>query len=241
LDKENEEGEEKCQSLAAWDMVCKPKDNGGLGILNLKLQNQGLLLKYLHKFYNKVDIPWVHLLWNTYYLGRIPHSMEPIGSFWWKDVCKLMPIFRGFASSSVGDGLSTLFWKDDWLLGVNAENFPRAYSFASNEDVSVQSFLTAGRLSSNFWLPLSPQAFEEVKDLQSLVADVNISSISDSWAYPWGKEYTSSKFYKYCFHNIHPHKSFVWLWKSKCTPELNSLAGLCSEGDTTLSTPDTSA
>jgi hypothetical protein len=31
-------------------MVCKPKKKGGLGILNLKLQNEALLLKYLHKF-----------------------------------------------------------------------------------------------------------------------------------------------------------------------------------------------
>jgi hypothetical protein len=28
--KKNEEGEEKCHSLEAWDMVCKPKENGGL-------------------------------------------------------------------------------------------------------------------------------------------------------------------------------------------------------------------
>jgi hypothetical protein len=40
---------EKCNSLAAWDMVCKPKENGGLGILNLRIQNEGLLFKYLHK------------------------------------------------------------------------------------------------------------------------------------------------------------------------------------------------
>jgi hypothetical protein len=185
--KKNEVEEEKCQSLAAWDMFCKPKDSGGIGILNLKLQNQGLLLKYLHKFYNKVDTPWVHLLWNTYYLGRIPHSMEPVGSFWWKDVCKLMLIFRGFATSTVKDGVSTLFWKDDWLSGVNAEKFPRAYSFASNEDVFVQKFLIVNSLSTNFWLPLSPQAFKEVKEMQSLAATVTISSDSDVWTYPWGK------------------------------------------------------
>jgi hypothetical protein len=107
--KKNEQGEEKCQSLAAWSMVCKPKDRGGLGILNLKLQNEGLLLKYLHNFYNKVDTPWVHLLWNTYYAGRIPHTLELVGSFWWKHVCKLMPTFRGFAKSVVRDGLTILF------------------------------------------------------------------------------------------------------------------------------------
>jgi hypothetical protein len=79
--KKNEEGEEKCYSLAFWQMVCRPKKKGGLGILNLKLQKGALLLKYLHKFYNKLDTPWVHLLWNTYYQGRVPHAMDPVGSF----------------------------------------------------------------------------------------------------------------------------------------------------------------
>jgi hypothetical protein len=50
---------EKINSLAAWDMVCKPKEKGGLGIINLKLQNAALLLKHLHKFYNNFDTPWV--------------------------------------------------------------------------------------------------------------------------------------------------------------------------------------
>lgn len=48
---------DKCNSLASWDMVCKPKKNGGLGVINLKIQNKALLMKFLHKFYNKKDIP----------------------------------------------------------------------------------------------------------------------------------------------------------------------------------------
>jgi hypothetical protein len=35
--KKLEDGEEKCYSLASWQMVCRPKKKGGLGILNLKL------------------------------------------------------------------------------------------------------------------------------------------------------------------------------------------------------------
>lgn len=42
-------------------MVILPKKEGGLGVLNLKTQNEALLLKYLHKFFNKADIPWVNL------------------------------------------------------------------------------------------------------------------------------------------------------------------------------------
>ena len=73
-------------SLAAWDMVCKPKSKGGLGIIDLKTQNQGLLLKQLHKFYNKHDVPWVKLIWDSYYVDKIPHASDPCGSFWWRDL-----------------------------------------------------------------------------------------------------------------------------------------------------------
>jgi len=38
---------------AAWPMVCLPKDEGGLGVLDITIQNESLLLKHLHKFYNK--------------------------------------------------------------------------------------------------------------------------------------------------------------------------------------------
>jgi len=45
--------------LVAWETACKPKDQGGLGIIDIKSQNNALLLKFLDKFYNKAEIPWV--------------------------------------------------------------------------------------------------------------------------------------------------------------------------------------
>jgi hypothetical protein len=70
--KKSEDREEKTYSLAAWDIVCQPKDKGGLGLMDLKVQNQGLLLKYMHKFFNKQDIPWVILVWDNYYQNGAP-------------------------------------------------------------------------------------------------------------------------------------------------------------------------
>jgi hypothetical protein len=86
-----------------------PKEKEGLGILNLKLQNQGLLLKYLHKFYNKIDTPWVSLIWNSYFTGKVPHAMNPCGSFWRREIFKLTPIFPGITKVTIGDGSTTLF------------------------------------------------------------------------------------------------------------------------------------
>jgi hypothetical protein len=35
--------------LVAWKMVTKPKFNEGLGVINLRRQNEVLLLKHIHK------------------------------------------------------------------------------------------------------------------------------------------------------------------------------------------------
>jgi hypothetical protein len=47
--------------LVAWKKATRPKNQGGLGVIDLRAQNKALLLKFLHKFYNKADIPWVQL------------------------------------------------------------------------------------------------------------------------------------------------------------------------------------
>jgi hypothetical protein len=51
----------------AWDLVCLPKKEGGLGVIRLQTHNDALLLKNLHNFFNKQDIPWAHLIWEKYY------------------------------------------------------------------------------------------------------------------------------------------------------------------------------
>lgn len=40
----------KGSCLAAWEPACRPKNEGGLGITDLKTQNKALLLKHLDKF-----------------------------------------------------------------------------------------------------------------------------------------------------------------------------------------------
>jgi hypothetical protein len=63
----------KGYNLAAWDLVRKPKDKGGLGVINLSVQNDALLLKQLDKFYHKDNIQWVTLIWQKYYSNFVPH------------------------------------------------------------------------------------------------------------------------------------------------------------------------
>jgi hypothetical protein len=38
-------------------MICKPKEKGGLGVVDFQKQNAALLIKFLDKFYNQEEIP----------------------------------------------------------------------------------------------------------------------------------------------------------------------------------------
>jgi hypothetical protein len=53
--------EEECQKLPR-NWCVSPRNRRGLGIINLEVQNQALLMRNLDKFHNRKDIPWVNMV-----------------------------------------------------------------------------------------------------------------------------------------------------------------------------------
>jgi hypothetical protein len=104
------------------EKICRPKAQGGLGVLDLNIQNKALLLKNLHKFYNKQDIPWVNLIWNSYYTnGAIPgNQME--GSFWWKSHLKMIDLYKAMSKCNLGDGCYWLMAPEKRLLAWSSKS-----------------------------------------------------------------------------------------------------------------------
>jgi hypothetical protein len=95
--------------LVAWDKATRPKDQGGSGVINLRAQNIALLVKFLHKLYNKKKLPWVQLTWNSFYNRPIPpHHRKGVGSFWWRDIMTLYNFFM-MATCSANMGDTTYF------------------------------------------------------------------------------------------------------------------------------------
>jgi hypothetical protein len=218
--KKNNDVQSKGPALIAWSTVCKPKDQGGLGVLHLETQNNALLLKNLHKFYNKMDIPWVNLVWSSYYTqGHLPgFKME--GSFWWKSHIKLIDKFKGISRCHIGDGKSALFWTDLWENVCMTQKFPHLLSFAKSTDLTVYQVLETEFLEDLFHLPLSQEAFSEFEDLEVLCGRI-ISTFQqgniDSWSYIWGsKEFTTKQAYKALMGTQIVPVHFNWLWKTSC-------------------------
>jgi hypothetical protein len=59
------QADSKKYRLIKWSIICQPKDQGGLGIKNLDIQNHCLLSKLLFKLINE-DWTWQHLLRRKY-------------------------------------------------------------------------------------------------------------------------------------------------------------------------------
>jgi hypothetical protein len=220
--------DEKVHSLASWDMICKPKNKGGLGIINLKIQNKCLMMKQLHKFYNNVDLPWVKLIRNTYYYKEVPHAVTVCGSFWWRNIMKLFDIYRQVAHCKLGNGETILFWSDNWNDWVIHERFPRLFSFAKDKLISVKEALQITDPAQAFHLPISNEAAAELRTLQDLLTGVVLQNNNDQWLITSNKSgaFVPSQVYRMSFQHIMSHFPSQWIWKSKCTSKHNFFAWL---------------
>ena len=166
--KKNNDVQVKGSALVAWTKICRPKNQGGLGVLNLEVQNKALLLKNLDKFFNHHDTPWVDLIWNSYYSnGSLPgNHLE--GSFWWKSHLKLVDLYKAMAKCNVKNGKSVKLWTDLWHDNYLQHSMPHLLSFAQRTDISVHDAIHTEFLEDLFHLPLSQQAFQQFEQLESL-------------------------------------------------------------------------
>jgi len=75
------------------------------------------------------------------------------GSFWWRDILKLLDKYKSIASVTVEDGNSCLFWLDTWNDTPLCHQFPELYSFAKNTKVSIALAASTQDFHSLFHLP----------------------------------------------------------------------------------------
>ncbi|KAL2921104.1 LINE-1 retrotransposable element ORF2 protein [Bienertia sinuspersici] len=101
--------------LIAWDWVCRPKKEGGLGYKDSYTWNLALLGKYVWSIANKADNLWVKWINAVYLKDQDWKNYMPAASasWYWKNLCKVKDRFR--------QGYELNRWSFD----------PRGYSAAS--------------------------------------------------------------------------------------------------------------
>lgn len=102
--------------LAKWNILCQPKEIGGLGIKNLDIHNQCLLSKWLFKLINEEGM-WQSLLKNKYLKNQTIAQVEkkPGDSLFWAGLMKVKSVFLSYGSFRLNDGYQIRFWEDRWI------------------------------------------------------------------------------------------------------------------------------
>ena len=210
-------------AMVAWSTVCRPKNQGGLGVIDIFVQNKALLLKNLHKFYNRHNIPWVNLIQESYYSNDSLPGNSWMGSFWWKANLKLIDNYKSLARCNIGDGKSAYFWTDLWHSHCLQDMFPHLFSFVKNKDATVHTFLQTEYLEDLFHLPLTVQAFQEFEAIEDICITLRASDTldcTDTWSYIWGTEqFSVAKAYKVLMGVKVGPQQFNWIWSSSCQPK----------------------
>jgi len=143
---------------ASWRMVCKPREYGGLGIIDLKLFNLALLGKWIWRLGSVEGGLWKEILFSKYEGWR---SLGEEGkgrrcSLWWKDLKEVWSSegwgrnFEDGFKWKVGHGKDIYFWKDSWLNGESLKNvFPRLFSTSFTKDAKLAEL---GFWSNDVWV-----------------------------------------------------------------------------------------
>ncbi|CAN1142695.1 Putative ribonuclease H protein At1g65750 [Linum perenne] len=104
--------------LISWDVVCRPKSEGGLGLKKAKELNEAFMMKLGWLILKAPEKLWVNILASKY-LKNSDQGMQlrrkTGGSNLWRGIRKTWTTMAAACQHSIRDGTSTLFWHHRWL------------------------------------------------------------------------------------------------------------------------------
>ncbi|GKV39565.1 hypothetical protein SLEP1_g47323 [Rubroshorea leprosula] len=134
----------------SWEMVCRSKEKGGLGVMDLRRRNWALLGKWWFRLGEGGESLWKRVMWDKYYYGgRRKADIRAVESLRmsriWRDVIsvggksiKLHDMLRKGFRWMVGDGRRVGFWREIWVGGKSLKELcPRLFELAMNKDGMV--------------------------------------------------------------------------------------------------------
>jgi hypothetical protein len=97
-------------------VVCRPKDQDGLGVHDLEVKNSALLGKWLFNLLTEQGV-WQTLLMRKYIREKTVSQVlwKPGDSHFWAGLMATNKIFFKYGTFSIKDGSQIRFWEDSWL------------------------------------------------------------------------------------------------------------------------------
>ncbi|TVU23656.1 hypothetical protein EJB05_26035, partial [Eragrostis curvula] len=227
-------GQEKttgAQCLIAWDRVCQSKENGGLGIKQLGMQNQCLLLKLIHRLFHPGDSSLA--AWAREQVSLTTLEGDVDGDHW-TALRSLLPVYQSITTVQIGNGRSTAFWEDNWLddCALNV-SYPALFTHVYRPGASVHDVLEHGL--RHFLVPrLSTVASNELAALEALLTNITLTNDEDERVCPLAApngQLKSAPLYKLAMQNEgEPCNFFEFVWHNRAPPRIQFFAWLLVHG-----------
>nr|GEY28841.1 hypothetical protein [Tanacetum cinerariifolium] len=145
----SQNNDSKGKAKVAWKAVCKPKNQGGLGLKDLFVWNNALLVKHLWNIANKKDTLWVKWV-STIKLNGVSIwvvQKEECDSWGWKNLLTIRDLIMSHVLYKIGNGKNTYMWYDNLSgLGplINIISHRILYNARLNKVDNVANMIDAG-------------------------------------------------------------------------------------------------
>lgn len=204
-------GPRKKNSLVNWDLVCYPKEFGGLGVKDLHLMNVSLLIKWWWKWTN----PMYSGLWKQL-LQRKYNSHTPLTnmSCFWREVTKLRYIGRLSCTFQIGNGQTVKFWTDTWYSECPLSTiYPHLFELCSNPFVCVQEVIESRGTMLRFRRNLHGILLSEWHTIVAIVNSCSLNNSPDCPKWKWDSklQFSTASLYRFLsFRGV--QVSFAEMW-----------------------------
>lgn len=219
--------------LVSWEICCRPKKEGGLGLGNLVSKNVALAGKWLWRFPSHSSSLWHKIIrskygmhlngWDTISASKASHACP------WKFITQGLPSFSSFLSFRLGDGQRIRFWEDKWVGNVPLlEACPRLFRLSSLHNTPVCQFYSFLNRSWNFhfFRNLLDREVSELQFLLSVLDSTHLSSEVDKriWTLDPSGVFSCKSYFQFLTHS--PNRVYFLLdkliWKSKTPVKVKS-------------------
>ncbi|GJT51140.1 RNA-directed DNA polymerase, eukaryota, reverse transcriptase zinc-binding domain protein [Tanacetum coccineum] len=228
----NAGGSIKGKARVAWNLVCRPKDQGGLGVKPLKKWNEVLLVSQIWKIIERKESLWVKWVNTVKLKSRSIWEIKACNSdsWGWRCMLEIRDKIKPHVLYKVGNGMTISAWHDKWCAQGPLD------IFISNRDLydarlSNKACL-ADVISNGKWSwPIEWES--EFLDLQQIaVPKLNQSKDAVKWVENNNKEESYS--IKVVWQSLRDNWPKVkWkhvVWFSQCNPKQAFIIWMAVQG-----------